>query len=119
MSRRSIIRKFQVFTGEDTSLNPLSIPSDVSGVDSITYQLSIDPAVNASMEIHFSNDEKFDQASTEKLDFGQLTTLLGSTDESYIVHIANKGFKWLQVRVIDNGGSGNVNAWITGTVGGA
>jgi hypothetical protein len=119
MSRRSIIRKFQVFTDEDTATSPLSIPSDISGVDSITYQLSIASTVNALMEIHFSNDDKFDTSLTKILNFGQTTPLLGSAGEDYTVHISNKGFKWLQVRVIDNSGSGNINAWITGTVGGA
>lgn len=119
MSRRSIIKKYQVLTSADSATNPNSTQTDVSGVDFITYQINIAALVNANLVVNFSNNDTFAQSEVIALDFAQTTPLLGSTDTEYIVHIENKGFKWLQISVANNGGTGVVNAWVSGTVRGA
>ena len=119
MSRRSIIKKYQVLTSADSTTSPNSTQTDVSGIDLITYQLKLDPLVVADLVVSFSNDEVFNQSNITALNFSQTTSLIGSVETEYLVHIENQGFKWLQVQVVDNGGSGNVNAWIIGAGRGA
>lgn len=119
MSRRSIIRKFQVLTDADSAIGPESEPTDVSSVDFITYQLSVDNTVSAELEVLFSNEADATIDNYKPLNFNQTLTLDGSSDQDYMVHIENKGFRFLKLALTDGGGSGNVNAWISGTVRGA
>lgn len=119
MSRRNVLKKYQLFNNEDSSTSPTSKETDVSQLDFVTYQLSIESGVNATLLVLFSNDERFDNTNISELNFGAPIILDGSTEASYIIHIQNQGFKWLLLNVVDNGGSGNVSAWVTGNVRGA
>lgn len=119
MSRRNLIKKFMVIDNADTTTDPISEASDVSGVDFITYQLDIDPTVDANLIVSFSNDPILSEAVFTSLDFGMATTLVGATETAYLVHIENKGFKWTQIQIANNGGTGNTYAWITGAGRGA
>jgi hypothetical protein len=120
MGRRSQLPKYQVFSAVDTTTDPESTPTDISSVDEITYEIEIDNTVDASLEVKFCNDSILSDTSIFKaLDFNQATPLDGSTETSGLVHIENKGFKWMKLAVTDNGGTGDINAWITGTVKGA
>ena len=119
MGRRSIINKFAVMSAVNSTTSPLSTPSDISAVDFVTYEITIGALVDADLEVYVCNDKTFSVAGSKKLDFGQTTELLGSTETSYIVHVKNMGFRWIYFKVVDGGGSGNVSGWITGTVGGA
>lgn len=119
MSRRSRIKQYQVLNAADTTTSPLSVPTDISSVDFITYQIEIDPTVDAILNVYFCNSDIFDTTKKEKLDFGLATPLNGAAETKYMVPISNRGFKWLCLEVEDNGGNGNASAWITGTVVGA
>lgn len=119
MGRRSQISKYQVLTDADSAANPVSTETDVSGVDFLIYQLEASVSVNALLYVYFTNERIFNPNDIEKLNFGQSTPLVGSIDNKYMVVIENKGFKWMQIVVENNGGTGNVNAWVTGTVRGA
>lgn len=119
MGRRSIIREFQVLSDSDSTTNPDSTQTDVSGVDFITYRLAIGAAVNANFQVKFMNGDQFNASQAEALNFGQTLSLVGATDQDCMVVIENKGFKWMYLDVTNNGGTGNINAWITGTVRGA
>lgn len=119
MSRRSLIKKFQVLSGADTTSAQSSEETDVSGVDFIFYEVSIDATVNATLSVYYSNDNVFDASTAKALNFGTTTSLAGATDTHYIVQIENPGIKWIQLRTANNGGTGNVSAWVAGTVRGA
>lgn len=119
MSRRHVLKKYQLFNSEDSTTNPISKETDVSQLDFVTYQLSIESGVNATLVVLFSNDERFDPANVSELNFGAPIVLDGATESQYVLHIQNQGFKWFLLNVIDNGGSGNVSAWVTGNVRGA
>lgn len=119
MGRRSRIKKYQVLTDADSSTNPLSAETDISGVDFVIYQIETDVSVDAILNVYFGNSEVFNSNEIEKLNFGQVTSLIGATDNKYMVVIENKGFKWMLIEVENNGGTGNVSAWISGTVRGA
>jgi hypothetical protein len=119
MSRRHLIRKFQVLTDSDSTTSPSSIATDVSGVDFITYQIDCALAVNSLLSVYFSNDDQFNSSNKTELDFGPALTIIGATDTSYVVHIENLGFKWLQLSFTNNGGTGLINAFITGAGRGA
>lgn len=120
MGRRTVLPKFQVYTNADTTTDPVSTVSDVSGVDYVTYQLTADASVNASLTVEFCNDDRIDANSVFKaLDFGQTTPIIGATDAEYLVHVQNRGFRHLKLSLTNNAGTGNVNAWVSGTAMGA
>jgi hypothetical protein len=116
MGRRSIIKRFQVMSAEDSTSDPESSITDVSSVDFITYEITVGALVDATLEVQVRNEES---ASFKALNFNQTLTLDGSSDTDYMVHIENKGFKDLKLSITDNGGSGDISAWVSGTVRGA
>lgn len=119
MGRRNIIREYQVLSNSDTTTSPDSAQTDVSSVDFITYRIAVGATVNASVSVKFMNAEIFSAADAEALNFGQTLSLVGATDQDYMITVENKGFKWMFLDIANNGGTGNVSAWITGTSRGA
>jgi hypothetical protein len=120
MGRRTQLPKYHLLTAVDSSTSPESEATEVGTVDFITYQFKLDPTVDANLEVHFCNDDRLLEDSIfSPLPFGIPMPLMGATDAEGLVHIVNGGFKWLKLVILDNGGSGNVDAWITGTVRGA
>ena len=120
MSRRQVIKKYQLLDQADTTTNPESTHTDVQQVDFVTYELGLDATVTALLSVQYCNDERIDASSVFKdLDFSQTLTLDGSVDTDGIVHVENKGFKFLKLSITNNGGTGNVDAWITGLTRGA
>lgn len=119
MSRRSRIRKYQVLTNGDTTTTLFSKETEVSTVDFVIYDFTIQNTVNATLSVYYCNDEVYNSANLSPLNFGQATPLSGATDTKYMVVIENKGFKWIVLKLVNNGGSGTANAWVTGTVRGA
>lgn len=120
MGRRTVLPKFQVFASEDTTADPESSVSDVSGVDYITYEIDIGASVDADIEVQFCNDARIsDSSAFRALNFNQTTPLDGSSDTSGMIHVENQGFKWMRLAVSNNGGTGNISAWLSGTVRGA
>lgn len=115
MSRRHIIRKYQLLDQADTTTNPESAFTDVQQVDFVSYEFGLDATVNATLDVQYCNDERIDASSVFKdLDFNQTLILDGSVDTDGIVHVENKGFKFLKLKITNNGGTGNIDAWITG-----
>lgn len=119
MSRRHLIRKFQVLTDSDSTTSPNSIATDVSGVDFITYQIDCASSVNSFLKVYVSNDDQFNSSNKTELDFDTTLTIIGASDTSYTIHIENLGFKWLQLSFTNNGGTGLLNAFVTGAGRGA
>lgn len=119
MSRRHIIKEFQVLTNSDTTSDPQSTPSDISSVDFITYKAVIDNTVNAIARIYVCNKPIFDPSSLIELNFGSAMPMVGATETDYLFHIDNRGFKWMVLDIEDNGGAGNINAWVNGISRGA
>lgn len=120
MSRRRILNKFQVLEGMDSSMSPVSEPTDVSGLDNITYLVEIDPSVDGEMLVEHCEDEKLSDSSVFKeLNFGEQVILNSANDLDYTLQIKNAGFRHMRLSFVDNGGSGNINAWISGNTVGA
>jgi len=120
MSRRQVIKKYQLLSSEDTTTNPESVSTEIAQVDVISYQIEIDATVDATLEVKYCNDENLNSSSVFKaLDFGTVLTLNGDADTDGLVHIENKGFKHIKLAVTNNGGVGNISAWITGATLGA
>lgn len=54
------------------------------------------------------------------LDFGEQIIIDGAIETDYIIEVRNSGFKWMALEFENTlGGSGNLNAWVSGTVRGA
>lgn len=120
MSRRQIIPKFLLLDAVDSTASPTSESTVVDLVDFITYQLKIDSTVNSILQVEFCNDKVLFQDSLfYPLDFKEVLNLVGATEEDYTIKISNHGFKNMRLKITNNGGTGNISAWITGTSVGA
>jgi hypothetical protein len=114
MSRRHQLKRYQVITDQDSTTSDRSTETDISALDRIFYQIEIDALVDCEIEVKVCNDDKFSVANSFSLDFEQTLALIGATDTQYNIVIENKGFKWMFIDVTNNGGTGNINAWVTG-----
>jgi hypothetical protein len=120
MGHRKILKEFSLLDQQDSTINQISKATDISGLDNVTYRIKIDSTVDAYLEVQFCNDEVIrDDSEFYPLDFGQVTPLDGSIDENYMVKMLNHGFKWARLVTENNGGIGNISAWITGNSVGA
>jgi len=114
MGRRTVLEKYLLIDNEDSASLITSSPTEVSGLDNVTYQLSIDALADSICEPQFCNDRILSPSSVFKpLDFGSALALLGSTDTDYTISIVNQGFKHFRLSISNNGGTGNINAWVT------
>lgn len=116
MGRRSLLRKFQVLSSADSAADPTSEVTDVSSVDFITYQIEIANTVDAVLAVEFCNDDSGDY---KELNFNQTLSLDGASETDYLVHVENKAFKNLRLAITNNGGTGSIDAWVSGSVKGA
>lgn len=119
MCRRNVLKKFQLFDAVDTTTNPQSNHTSVSQLDFVTYEIVIDSGVDAILKVLYCNDEVFNASNCRELDFNSVIALDSAIDTEYTLHIENPGFKWLLLEITNNGGTGDVSAWITGNVRGA
>lgn len=120
MSRRHIIPKFQLWNQEDSSASPITQATDVSSVDFITYHLTVDSSVTGELAIYFCNDrQQFDINNAVQLNFDPPMLINGAAESNYMIEIQNKGLKYLYIEFNDGGGSGNIDAWISGVSRGA
>jgi hypothetical protein len=116
MSRRHLIKKYKVFDNADTTTNPESLITEIAQVDNITYQIIIDSTVDAEIQVKYCNDDFISGSSVfTDLDFGSPLMLDGSSDTDGLIHIQNKGFKFLRLSIVNNGGTGDITAFVTGT----
>ena len=120
MSRRKILNKYQLFNQIDSSTDPESEPTDISGIDKVLYHLTVDSSVLGELKVLFCNDSvlKSDSVYVE-LDFNIPLTIDGSLDTEYMATVENGGFKWLKLSYTNNAGTGNIDTWISGTTIGA
>lgn len=118
--RRKILNKHQVYSSADSSTNPSSLHTDISGIDNILYVVDIDSSVDGSLVVEQCGDDKIIPSSEFKsLNFGENIVLNSANDTEYTLSIKNQGFKWMRLSFNNNGGSGNINAWISGNSVGA
>lgn len=118
MGRRNILRPFQVYTDSDSTLNKSSQITDISGLDNITHLVVVDPAVDGVMKVEFSIQEQ-QPTVFYPLSFGESLNLVGASETVYSTKIENHGFKWMRLSFVNNAGTGNINAWISGNSVGA
>jgi hypothetical protein len=119
MSRRSVLKKYQIFDDADTTTNPESVETDISSVDFATYHLEAEAGVDALIDVYFCNDKEFTVAASKKLFFQNQPTIEFAVDTDVLIHVENKGFKWVYIKITNAGGTGNINGWVTGNVRGA
>jgi hypothetical protein len=119
MSRRNTLKRHQVLAAVNSTSTQTSEKTDITGLDKITYEFLLDLPVNALLEVQVSNVSAPADADFLSLNFNQTLSLIGSSNTTGLVHISNEGFKWLRLKTSNNGGTGNVSAWISGTSRGA
>ena len=119
MGRRSILRAFNALKLADSTTNPISEITDVSGLDNITYLVKVDPSVVGEMFVEFSLEEKLDPGTFDVLSFGEQLIVNGPSETVYSIKVENHGFKWLRLRFADNAGAGQIVAYVSGNTVGA
>ena len=120
MSRKQRAPKYTIWSAVDTTTNPISTETGTKQLDSILYEITIDPTVNATLRVEGSTDA--DNAVTKtfgELDFGTTLTLVGATDTQYQVLIRDNTFNFLRLSVSNNAGTGNITAHVSGVSKGA
>lgn len=116
MSRRTLLNKYQILNAVDSSLTQTSTPTDISGLDYITYQLLAGALVDSVLEVQVCNDVVLSPSSVfVSLEFSNVLSIIGVTDIDYMVTVENQGFRHAKIQLTNNGGSGTINAWISGT----
>jgi hypothetical protein len=119
MSRKNTLRPYQVFNNADTTAAPSGIYTEVSGLDFITYLITVDSSVNCEMAVYFKKENR-PGTTSYKLDFGEQIIINGSLETEYTIKIQNHGFSFLSLEFEnDLGGNGNLDAWVSGTTVGA
>lgn len=120
MSRRSLLSKYQLLNAEDSASTLESISTDISGVDLITYQISCDSAVDSLLSVMCCNDVILSPSSIfVALNFSAILSINGAIDTEYFVTVQNQGFRHIKLSFANNGGTGNISAWVSGTSVGA
>lgn len=119
MGRRNILRPFKCFESVDSTTNPTSKITDISGLDNITHLIKIGPAVIGEIFVEFSIEDSQNPQVFDSLSFGEQLLLSGSAETVYTTKIQNHGFKWMRLRFQNNGGTGVINAFISGNSVGA
>lgn len=118
MGRRSILPSFQVLTNQDSASSFQSEPSEVEGVDTFAYDITVGASVNGSMTIQYCNERNESDYDWKDIDFGETTSLNGGTETNYRFEIKNS-FKRVRLSWVNNAGTGNINAKIYGMTVGA
>jgi hypothetical protein len=118
MGRRTILKAFQVLDDADSTTLPEGPETDVSGLDFVTYTISVDSSVSAVAGVYVSRSDDKDGAYFS-LDFGSPLSLNGAVDTDYIIKIENHGFKWMKINIDSSAGTGNISAWVSGNARGA
>lgn len=119
MGRRNILRPHQILTDADSTLDPISKNTDISGLDNITHLIKVDASVIGEIFVEFSLEESQDPQVFDPLSFGEPLALNGSVETVYSTKIQNHGFKWMRLRFENNSGTGLLNAYISGNTVGA
>lgn len=120
MSRKQRAPKYTIWSAIDTTTSPTSDPTGTKQLDSILYEITIDPTVNATLKVEGSTDA--DNAVTKtfsELDFGTSLALVGATDTQYKVLIRDNTFNFLRLALTNNTGTGNITAHVSGVSKGA
>lgn len=120
MSRKLRAPKFPVWESEDSTTALYSVETGVKQLDTVLYELEIDAAVNGTIEVEGSTDR--DEVAVKEwsaLDFGTVISLVGSSSLKDQILIRDNTFTFLRLKFTNNGGTGNINASISGVSVGA
>lgn len=120
MGRKLIINKHQVFDVADSAIDPESSITDVGQVDIVRYDLVVDSTVDGTLSVEVALEGDLEAPVFRPLDFGPTPLVInGAVDTEYSVLINQVSFKKIKLKFNDNGGSGNIDAWIYATTRGA
>jgi hypothetical protein len=120
MSRKLRANKYLILDAVD-STNPItSTETGVKQLDTVLYEIDIDATVNAVLVVEGSTDQDNSTSKVfNELDFGAPLTLIGAADTKYQVLIRDNAFNFLRLSISNNGGTGDISAWVSGVSKGA
>ena len=120
MSRRLRAPKFPVWEAQNTTTANLSLETGVKQLDTVLYEIEIDPTVNGTLRVEGSIDPENEQVKTwSSLDFGTPITLNGAVSTKDQVLIRDNVFTFLRLKFTNAGGTGNITAHVAGASVGA
>lgn len=111
MSRRQIVRKFNVWTDLDSENPEPSISTVVQQVDNVIYVLEIDPTVSGVLEVEFCNEPDGQPEIWKPMDFGETLALNGAVDTDYEINISKHSRHKMRLNFTNGSGTGNISAW--------
>lgn len=115
MSRRNLIKKFVVWNNYNSSgAAAPSTNTTVDQVDDIKYIIQVDPSVDGSIEVEFADDKNVNDEVWLPLDFKRPLLIDGATETDYEILIEKAVSLKLRLSFTNNGGTGNIDAWVTG-----
>jgi len=120
MTRKLRAPKFAVYTASDTATDPVSLESGIKQLDTVIYDIEIDPTVNATLEVEGSiDDENTLNKNYKTLDFGTPILLDGATEVKYVVMVRDNPFTFMRLKITNTGGTGDITAYVAGVSKGA
>jgi hypothetical protein len=120
MSRKLRANKYAVLSATDTATDPISLETGVKQLDTVIYEIDIDPSVNATLDVEGTiDDESVQSKGYAAIDFGVPIALNGAAETKYVVMVRDNPFTHLRLKVTNTGGTGNITAHVAGVSKGA
>jgi hypothetical protein len=79
--------------------------------------MTVDPTVVGELFIEFTDDKSQnpDQLVWKAFDFAQPLIIDGATDTEYFITLKEHSAQSMRLSFVNNGGTGNIDAWIVAT----
>jgi hypothetical protein len=119
VGRKQRAPKYTIWSAVDTTTAPTSDGTGVKQLDTVLYEITVGASVNAILEVQGSTDDDNEPKTFSSIDFNQTLSLIGSTDTAYQVLIRDNPFNTIRLKLTNNGGTGNITAYVSGVAKGA
>jgi len=117
MGRRNQLPKYQVWSQFDSTLSAPSEKSVVDQCDVVRYVVTVDSTVVGELFVEFTDDRSPNpsQLTWKSFDFAQPLIIDGSQDTEYFITLKEHSAQSMRLSFVNNGGTGNIDAWIVAT----
>lgn len=120
MSRKLRAPKYLILNASDSTTSPISTETGVKQLDTVLYSITVGASVNAILEVQGSSDDENTFTKTfESLDFAQTLSLNGAAETQYQIVIRDNPYAFMRLKITNNGGTGNITAYVSGVSKGA
>lgn len=114
MGRKHLLKNYPVWVNVDSATDPVSVSTEVSNLDFVSYDVFIENTVTGELIVQYSMDGE----SWSDIDFSMTNSVNGAADTHCRIEIKSL-FNHLRLKFINDSGSGLINAVIHGKTVGA